>query len=295
MRLLVTGAGGEVARGGLLECLSGNYDIFSTDIKNLKIRKFIKVDLKNPFEIKKLPSNIDILIHMAAIGEPAELEQIYSTNIISTLNLLEYYKNKKLKKFIYFSSVCVYGLPGSGVFPDYLPVDENHPHKAVDPYGISKSLTEKLLTFYVKKVDFNFIILRPGAIIVKEPRNYSFRMNLIRNDKKYREGGELWNYIDVRDLARAVKCVIDEKTEKFEVFNLTAPDHLLLEKNLYLMPYLKNFKGKIKKWEFLKRRESFFDISRFVKKFNFKFLFTIERYLKWIEKKDEQEYYLLKR
>ncbi|MCD6408060.1 NAD(P)-dependent oxidoreductase [bacterium] len=295
MKVLITGAAGEVAKGGFCECLSQNYEIFYTDIRNLKIKNFVKVNLKNPSEIKKLPSDIDVLIHMAAIGEPAEVEEIYSTNIISTLNLLEYYKNKKLKKFIYFSSVCVYGLPGSGVFPDYLPIDEDHPHKAVDSYGISKSLTEKLLGFYIRKVNFDLIILRPGAIIVKEPRNYSFRLNLLKNDKTYREGGELWNYIDVRDLARAVKCVIDKKTEKFEVFNLTAPDHLLLKKNSSLIPYLKNFKGKIRKREFLERRESFFDISKFVRKFNFKFLFTIERYLKWIEKKDEQEYYLLKR
>jgi len=261
MKILITGSNGNVGSDGFIDYFKKifNGTIYFTDIKGTKKNNFFKVDLTDEKQLKKLPKNIDILVHMASLGLPAKVQDIYRVNLFSTLNLLQYYKNTNLKKFIFFSSVCVYGLPNTGVLPDYVPVDEKHSEKTVDHYGISKSVVEKLLYHYSKIVNFSIIILRLGSVITETKNTYEFRMNLIKNDKGYRKGGELWNFVDYRDLARGIKTI----TEK---------DHLMREKNSVLLKYFGK-KIEIKDKKFLESRKSFFDNSKFKNYFKFKFLF----------------------
>jgi len=251
MKILITGSNGNVGSDGFIDYFKKifNGTIYFTDIKGTKKNNFFKVDLTDEKQLKKLPKNIDILVHMASLGLPAKVQDIYRVNLFSTLNLLQYYKNTNLKKFIFFSSVCVYGLPNTGVLPDYVPVDEKHSEKTVDHYGISKSVVEKLLYHYSKIVNFSIIILRLGSVIT-----------------------ETWNFVDYRDLARGIKTITEKEVKKFDIFNFTSDNHLMREKNLVLIKYLGE-KIKVKNKNFPESRKSFFDNSKFKNYFKFKFLF----------------------
>ena len=269
--ILITGASGEVAQGGFISYLSTYYDLILTDYKPPERKSkhtFLSCDITHYEEIKKVLNGVDAVIHLAGKGEPETPYEIFSVNVMGTLNLIEASIECNIKKFIYFSSVCVYGLPGSGVYPDYLPIDEEHPLKAKDPYGISKILAETLLKSYSRKCQFPVIVFRPGAIIVDTPRNYEYRLSLIKNDKSYREGSEYWNFIDVKDAGNAVRLAIQSDIKGFDVFNLTSENHLMAEgkNNLYLLnkyfPSLKNIPMRKKK-SFLKSKKNFFDTSKF--------------------------------
>ncbi|PUU86200.1 MAG: UDP-glucose 4-epimerase, partial [Halanaerobium sp.] len=60
----------------------------------------------------------------------------------------------KVKKIIYASSAAVYGEP------DYLPVDEEHPIKAMSPYGISKHTPEHYIKMYNELYELKYTIFR---------------------------------------------------------------------------------------------------------------------------------------
>ena len=127
MRVLVTGSQGFVGKRLVKALNRCDMDVVEFDICNgkniLDASAFSGID------------QVDIVIHLAAkIYVPDAFDrpdEVYRTNMIGTLNVLEYCRQKAVRKFIYMSSY-VYGLP------EYLPIDEKHVTNIQNPYGRSK-------------------------------------------------------------------------------------------------------------------------------------------------------------
>ena len=87
--------------------------------------------------------NIDAVFHFAAlkaVGESTEFPiRYYQNNVAKTLTLLETMSSADVTKMIFSSSATVYGEP------QYLPIDEDHPISATNPYGWSKVMVEQAL------------------------------------------------------------------------------------------------------------------------------------------------------
>jgi UDP-glucose 4-epimerase len=86
---------------------------------------------------------IDAVIHFAglkAVGESvAEPIKYYDNNVRGTLSLVEAMADCAVKTLVFSSSATVYGQP------QYLPLDENHPTSATNPYGRTKLMIEEML------------------------------------------------------------------------------------------------------------------------------------------------------
>jgi len=86
---------------------------------------------------------IEAVIHFAglkAVGESvAEPVKYYDNNVRGTLSLLEAMRDCGVKTLVFSSSATVYGQP------QYLPLDENHPTSATNPYGRTKLMIEEML------------------------------------------------------------------------------------------------------------------------------------------------------
>ncbi len=86
---------------------------------------------------------IEAVIHFAglkAVGESvAEPIRYYDNNVRGTLSLLEAMRDCGAKTLVFSSSATVYGQP------QYLPLDENHPTSATNPYGRTKLMIEEML------------------------------------------------------------------------------------------------------------------------------------------------------
>ncbi|MGH6697144.1 UDP-glucose 4-epimerase GalE [Sphingopyxis sp.] len=86
---------------------------------------------------------IEAVIHFAglkAVGESvAEPIKYYDNNVRGTLSLLEAMIDCNAKRLVFSSSATVYGQP------QYLPLDENHPTSATNPYGRTKLMIEEML------------------------------------------------------------------------------------------------------------------------------------------------------
>ena len=88
--------------------------------------------------------SVDAVIHFAglkAVGESvAEPISYYDNNVRGTLSLVEAMADCGVKTLVFSSSATVYGEPR------YLPLDENHPTSATNPYGRTKLMIEEMLT-----------------------------------------------------------------------------------------------------------------------------------------------------
>lgn len=88
--------------------------------------------------------SIEAVIHFAglkAVGESvAEPIKYYDNNVRGTLSLVQAMADCGVKTLVFSSSATVYGEPR------YLPLDENHPTSATNPYGRTKLMIEEMLT-----------------------------------------------------------------------------------------------------------------------------------------------------
>ena len=118
--------------------------------------------------IPNLP-NIDIVVHAAGkahqIPKNLEEENIFiNVNVIGTKNLLAAFTKDNLpSKFVYISSVSVYGSNIGKL------IKEDHPLLASDIYGKSKILAEQLIQTWCKDNNVICTILRLPLIVGDNP------------------------------------------------------------------------------------------------------------------------------
>ena len=115
----------------------------------------------------KLRQLFILLLRLRLIIHSAFTHDTYYTNLLGTLNLLEFARQKKVTKFINISTY-VYGKP------QYLPIDEKHPVDPHSPYNKSKLLAEQLCQFYSHDFDIDIVTLRPFYLYGSCPRPNSF-------------------------------------------------------------------------------------------------------------------------
>ncbi len=124
-------------------------------------------------DIRELNSNdfydIDVVIHLANIAnDPAvELRQELSweVNVLTALQISEFSKKNKIKKFIYASSGSVYG------YKEEDKVTEELSLVPISTYNKTKMVAEEL--FRRSENDFDLYIIRPATVC-----GYSKRMRL---------------------------------------------------------------------------------------------------------------------
>lgn len=91
---------------------------------------------------------IAAVVHFAglkAVGESVtQPVNYYANNVQGTISLLQAMQTENVKTLVFSSSATVYG------DPQYLPLDEDHPTRASNPYGRSKLHIEELLADVVR-------------------------------------------------------------------------------------------------------------------------------------------------
>ncbi len=173
--VLVTGGAGYIGSHTNVELLEAGHEVIVLDnlsnsqytaierVEEITGRKieFIEADLRDKaataavFDIH----SIDAVIHFAglkAVGESVHIPiPYYQNNIGGTLNLLEAMNDRGVKNLVFSSSATVYGEPAS------LPITEDFPVSATNPYGRSKLIIEEMLAdVYLSDASWNIARLR---------------------------------------------------------------------------------------------------------------------------------------
>ncbi len=173
--ILVTGGAGYIGSHTCLELLNADYQVIVVDnLSNSRLTSlervqeltqnmltFIQADLRDKHSLEQVFAEypIDAVIHFAglkAVGESVDIPiDYYQNNIGGTINLLEVMNHAAVKNIVFSSSATVYGDPAS------LPITEDFPLSATNPYGRSKLMVEEMLDdICVSDSSWNAVLLR---------------------------------------------------------------------------------------------------------------------------------------
>ena len=165
-------------------------------------------------------------MHLAAIPSPIgrEPEDVFANNMTSTFNVVEAAIRQDARKVIYSSSGSALGFAFRfrEMVPDYMPMDEEHPLRPQDAYGLSKWLGEEILEAATRRTGIRTIVLRPTTVI--GPEDYAERVPRMLDN-----GGGTFAYVDARDFARAVRAALEDTEIEHDRFFITADDAMSRE------------------------------------------------------------------
>jgi nucleoside-diphosphate-sugar epimerase len=228
MKYLITGGAGFLGINLVRYLHSKGHEITSLDIvefdypdMNDKI-KIITGDIRDKQKVKEAISGQDIVVHTAAALPLYKPEDIYSTDIDGTRNLLEVAYENKIKRFIHISSTAVYGIP------DHHPLLENDKLDGVGPYGKAKILAEEECIKYRGK-GMCVPILRPKSFIGPERLGvFDLLFDWAQDGKGFPmigNGKNRYQLLDVEDLCEAIylTSTLDEKIAN-DNFNIGAKE-----------------------------------------------------------------------
>jgi len=260
MTILVTGGAGYIGSHTCVELLNAGYDIVVVDsfcnskpealkrVSEITGKEFPihNVDLLQKEELETVFSEheIEAVIHFAglkAVGESVAIPlRYYHNNITGTLMLCEVMQAYGVKKIVFSSSATVYGTPKR------VPISEDFPLQATNPYGRTKLMIEEILRdLYVSDNEWSIALLRyfnpigahPSGRIGEDPNGIPNNLmpyitqvavgklkelRVFGNDYPTVDGTGVRDYIHVVDLAighvKALEKVMN--TTGVEAYNL---------------------------------------------------------------------------
>ena len=236
--ILVTGGAGYIGSHTVLELLSQGDEVIVVDNLSNSSREslrrvealtgkapvFYEFDLLDQEALSTpfLNHHIDAVIHFAglkAVGESVAIPlKYYQNNLAGTLNLLEEMKANGVKRLVFSSSATVYGDPSS------VPITEDFPVSATNPYGRSKLIIEEMLgDLYVSDAGWDIALLRyfnpVGAhnlmpYISQVAVGKLEKLSVYGDDYQTRDGTGVRDYIHVVDLAQGHLKALDHLMTK---------------------------------------------------------------------------------
>ena len=230
-------------------------DNFSTGY-NKKFPKNVQLvrgDCKDNKIFKKLKKyNFDSVIHLAGVSSVEasfdDPEKDANSNIISTLNILKFVKEKKIKNFIFSSTMCVYGNLRKNVTEK----DKTIP---ISFYGISKLTSEEYIKFYplpntTKVVLRLFNVYGPGYDKKSTKKGMiGIYLNQINKNNKVCVKGKINRFRDfiyIDDVLMIIKKSMKLKNKKFNLFNVCTSKKTYIKELIHKIFNLKTKKIDIK-------------------------------------------------
>ncbi len=171
MKVLITGGTGDIGRAlsrrlyhrgwelrliGLEDAPSGGADEISFD--------YVKCDVIDFDALKTQLQGCDAVVHLAALRGPnlAPGQEVFQINVAGTFNVYEAAAQMGIKRVVQASSINAIGCGWSidEVYPQYFPIDENHPHMTNDPYSFSKQVVENVAAYFYRRAGISGTSLR---------------------------------------------------------------------------------------------------------------------------------------
>ena len=226
MKVLVTGASGFIGSEIIGELSLLNYQIFKVSSKKSKIEGFYRTQISDKKDVDLLEEigEIDVIIHTAGLAHQfgkTSREQFFEVNTKGTENICQLAVSLKAEHFIQISSVSVYG----NFAGKKQGIDETFECRPKGFYATSKFEAEKIARKICEENKIPLTILRPATVIGEGDFGNVSRLIEAIDNKRFiwiGKGENRKSLIYKKDVAKACLAVLDKKTEKTEVFNVSA-------------------------------------------------------------------------
>jgi len=228
--------------------LDKGHKIRSIDIEEFDYPEKSKIeailgDVRDVDALHKAMQDIDVVIHCAAALPLYKKEDIFSTNLVGTTNVLEVAKNNNIERVIHISSTAVYGIP------DHHPLKEDDELVGVGPYGETKVLAEKECIKY-RKMGMCVPIIRPKSFIGPERLGvFALFYDWAKDGHSFPmigNGKNRYQLMDVEDLCGAIYlCATLNRNLVNDVFNIGAKEFTTMREDYQAVLDRAGFEKKI--------------------------------------------------
>lgn len=236
MKILITGGGGFLGLHLASYLYKKHYKLTLLDIQEFDKKEYggnYFLTLCNVRDRKKMDALVkgqDVVIHAAAALPLWKKEDIYSTNIDGTRNVLELARKHKIKRVIFISSTAVYGVPKKH------PIIETDPRIGVGAYGESKILAEDLCFTAIEK-GLPVTIIRPKTFVGTGRLGvFEILFDWIHDGKRIPiigKGENRYQLLDVEDLVEVIYQFSLKNTNAYNgVFNIGAQEFRTVKEDL---------------------------------------------------------------
>ncbi len=246
-KILVTGGAGYIGSHTIVELLASGYDLVIIDnlcnssrtalkrVEKITGRtfSFVQTDIRYAAVLDQVFNEhaINAVIHFAglkAVGESTQFPlNYYENNVSGTLVLLQAMQKAGVFKLVFSSSATVYGDPAT------VPIREDFPTAATNPYGRSKLMIEEILKdLSASNPHWGIVLLRyfnpvgahVSSLIGEDPRGIPNNLvpyvsqvavgqlnelSVFGDDYPTQDGTGVRDYIHVVDLARGHLKALD--------------------------------------------------------------------------------------
>jgi nucleoside-diphosphate-sugar epimerase len=227
MKIAVTGASGRIG-GAVVELAIGSgHEVVAIDRRaapgGVDTRA---VDVRDFDAFLDAIRGCDALVHLAAITGPGRFPDhvVHNTNVVGSYNALRAAGEAGIRRVCQASSVNAIG----GRFSrepryDYLPLDEEHPTHAEDPYSLSKWICEVQGDAMARRYDsMSIASLRFHGVVPDKSTTRAWVGTPLRIAER-----QLWGYTRLDAAARACVQAIDTDLGGHEAFYIVAPDTMV--------------------------------------------------------------------
>jgi nucleoside-diphosphate-sugar epimerase len=235
MKILVTGGSGFLGINLIRYLLNqGMTEIVSLDLTDFDYPEKDKItvirgDIRSRETVEQAMAGVKLVVHTAAALPLYKKEDIFSTDIDGTRNLLEAAARHGVERFVHISSTAVYGIP------DHHPLRETDRLDGVGPYGVAKIEAEMVCLEYRAR-GLCVPIIRPKSFIGPERLGvFALFYDWAKDGKNFPmigSGRNRYQLLDVADLCAAIYlCLTLDKKLVNDTFNIGAKEFTTMKED----------------------------------------------------------------
>lgn len=186
-------------------------------------------DIRNPARVRESMLNVDVVVHTAAALPRYSKEDIFSTDVEGTENILRAARSAGVKRVIHISSTAVYGIP------DHHPLLETDKLMGVGPYGVAKIEAEKICEEFRTR-GMCVPIIRPKSFIGLERLGiFALLYDWASTGHHFPvigKGNNRYQFLDVEDLCQAIHlCMTLPEETVNDTFNIGAKEFTTIKED----------------------------------------------------------------